>query len=132
MTRAALGELLLPPQPDNPVDLGGRLPTQSDEIAAPALRTLAADPDVGLLLLYLTSMPGFAARTPTLAEAALKSGKPVLSVMLPGAAPRKAARGIARAGLFVFRLGRGPACRFARHVRLLPLCAHHQYVTAAG
>jgi hypothetical protein len=47
-----LGELLLPPQADNPVDLGGRLPTQSDEIAAPALRTLAADPDVGLLLLY--------------------------------------------------------------------------------
>ena len=85
-TRAALGELLLPPQADNPVDLGGRLPAQSDDIAAPALRTLAADPDVGLLLLYLTSMPGFAARTRTLAETALKSGKPVLSVMLPGPA----------------------------------------------
>ena len=85
-TRASLGELLLPPQADNPVDLGGRLPAQSDDIAAPALRALAADPDVGLLLLYLTSMPGFAARTRTLAESALKSGKPVLSVMLPGPA----------------------------------------------
>jgi acetyl-CoA synthetase (ADP-forming) len=50
---------------------------------------LAADPDVGLLLLYLTSMPGFAARTRTLAEAALDSGKPVLSVMLPGPAAEK-------------------------------------------
>ena len=56
-TRAALGELLLPPQADNPVDLGGRLPTQSDDIAAPVVRALAADPDVGVMLLYLTSMP---------------------------------------------------------------------------
>ena len=96
-TRAELGELLLPPQADNPVDLGGRLPTQPDDIAAPALRALAADPDVGVLLLYLTSMPVFEARTRTLAQAALASGKPVLAVMLPGPAAERAARGVARA-----------------------------------
>jgi acyl-CoA synthetase (NDP forming) len=85
-TRAALGQLLLPPQADNPVDLGGRLPNQPDDIAAPALRTLMADPDVGALLMYLTSMPFFAARTRTLATEALAAGKPVLALMLPGPA----------------------------------------------
>jgi acyl-CoA synthetase (NDP forming) len=85
-TRAALSELLLPPQANNPVDLGGRLPSQPDDIAAPALRALAADPDVGVLLLYLTSMPFFEARTRTLVQSALDSGKPVLAVMLPGPA----------------------------------------------
>ncbi|HEY6431151.1 MAG TPA: acetate--CoA ligase family protein [Acetobacteraceae bacterium] len=84
--RAALGELLLPPQADNPIDLGGRLPSQPDDIAAPAMRTLASDPDVGLLLLYLTSMPFFEARARVLAQTALESGKPVIAVMLPGPA----------------------------------------------
>ena len=41
---------------------------QPDDIAAPALRALAADPDVGVMLLYLTSMPFFEARTRTLAQ----------------------------------------------------------------
>ena len=50
------------------------------------MRALVADPDVGVLLLYLTSMPFFAARTRTLAQAALDGGKPVLAVMLPGPA----------------------------------------------
>ncbi len=86
LVRAALGELLLPPQADNPIDLGGRLPSQPDDIAAPAMRALASDPDVGLVLLYLTSMPFFEARARVLAQTALDSGKPVLAVMLPGPA----------------------------------------------
>jgi acetyl-CoA synthetase (ADP-forming) len=85
-TRAELGRLLLPPQADNPVDLGGRLPGQPDDIAAPALRSLVSDPDVGVLLMYLTSMPFFEARTRTLATEALAGGKPVLALMLPGPA----------------------------------------------
>jgi acyl-CoA synthetase (NDP forming) len=88
-TRGALGELLLPPQADNPIDLGGRLPTQPDDVAAPALRALAADPDVGVLLLYLTSMPFFEARTRTLASEALASGKPAVALMLPGLAAER-------------------------------------------
>lgn len=88
-TRGALGKLLLPPQADNPIDLGGRLPTAPEDVASPALRALAADADVGMVLLYLTSMPGFEARTRTLARTALDSGKPVLAVMLPGPAGTK-------------------------------------------
>ena len=38
-------------------------PSQPDDIAVPALRALVADPDVGMLLLYLTTMPFFEART---------------------------------------------------------------------
>jgi acetyl-CoA synthetase (ADP-forming) len=85
-TRAALGDLLLPPQADNPVDLGGRLPAAPGDVAVRSLRALAADPDVGVVLLYLTSMPGFEARTRELARTSLESGKPVLAVMLPGPA----------------------------------------------
>ncbi len=85
-TRAELGRLLLPPQADNPIDLGGRRTDAPDDIAAPAVRALMADPDVGVLLLYLTSMPFFEARTRTLATEALAGGKPVLTLMVPGAA----------------------------------------------
>ncbi len=84
--RAELGKLLLPPQADNPIDLGGRLPSQPDDIAAPAMRALASAPEVGLVLLYLTSMPFFSARVRTLAQTALESGKPVLAALLPGRA----------------------------------------------
>ncbi len=63
-----------------------RSPTTSQH---PSLRTLAADPNVGVMLLYLTSMPAFEARTRTLVQAALDSGKPVLAVMLPGPAAAK-------------------------------------------
>ena len=119
-TRAALGEMLLPPQADNPVDLGGRLPSQSDDVAGPALRALAADADVGMTLLYVATMPGFEARIRALTQAALDSGKPVVAVGAAGTRGRKASRGPARNELPVFRLRRGPACRFARHVRPLP------------
>ena len=84
--RAELGKLLLPPQADNPVDLGGRLPSQQDDIDAAAMRTLASAPEVGLVLLYLTSMPFFPARVRTLAKTALESGKPALAAFLPGRA----------------------------------------------
>ncbi len=88
-TRADLGRLLLPPQADNPIDLGGRLPGAPEDIAAPAVRALATDPDVGVLLLYLTSMPFFEARTRTLAAEAMAGEKPVLTLMLPGPAAER-------------------------------------------
>jgi acyl-CoA synthetase (NDP forming) len=94
-TRAALGELLLPPQADNPVDLGGRLPSQPDDITKAAIGALAADPDVGIVLLYMSTMPFFAARTRSLVEAGIASGKPIVAGMLPGPAgdePRRVLR----------------------------------------
>ncbi len=94
-TRAGLLGMLLPPQADNPVDLGGRLPGQADDISAAALSTLAADPDVSVLLLYLTSMPFFEERTRVLAETALATGKLTVAFVLPGPAgdrPRRVLR----------------------------------------
>ena len=62
-TKAALGEVLLPPQVDNPVDLGGRRVPESIEIAGTAMAALAADPDVSVVVMALSSMPFFEART---------------------------------------------------------------------
>lgn len=84
-TKAGLRATLLPPQADNPVDLGGRIPGE-DDITAPTFAVLAADPDVSLVLLALSSMPFFAQRTRVMANAALASGVPAAALMLPGPA----------------------------------------------
>jgi acyl-CoA synthetase (NDP forming) len=94
-TRAKLSEILLPPQADNPVDLGGRKLPESVEIAGSAMATLAADPDVAAVVLALSSMPFFENRTGLLAGEAMASGKPVVCTVLPGPAangPRRALR----------------------------------------
>ncbi|HZS82930.1 MAG TPA: acetate--CoA ligase family protein [Stellaceae bacterium] len=94
-TRARLSEILLPPQADNPIDLGGRRPPESVEIAGTAMSALAADPDVAVIVMGLSSMPFFENRTRLLATAAMASGKPVLCSLLPGPAadrPRAALR----------------------------------------
>ena len=62
-SRAELGELLLPPQADNPVDLGGRRKPEDVEIAGDVARILLSDPGVAYGLIILTSMPFFANRT---------------------------------------------------------------------
>ncbi len=94
-TRAKLSEVLLPPQADNPVDLGGRRLPESIEIAGEAMAALAADPDVAVILLALSSMPFFEKRTRLLASTAMAGGKPVICAVLPGPAangPRQALR----------------------------------------
>jgi acyl-CoA synthetase (NDP forming) len=94
-TKAKLAEILLPPQADNPIDLGGRKLPESVEIAGDAMATLAADPDVAAIVIALSSMPFFANRSRLLATAAMASGKPVLCTVLPGPAadgPRRALR----------------------------------------
>ncbi|HEV3176795.1 MAG TPA: acetate--CoA ligase family protein [Stellaceae bacterium] len=94
-TKAALGEVLLPPQADNPVDLGGRKLPESVEIAGTAMKALASDPDVAVIVLALSSMPFFEARTRLLASEGLASGKPLICSVLPGPAadrPRAALR----------------------------------------
>ena len=92
-TKAALGELLLPPQADNPVDLGGRKLPEAEEISDRAMAALAADADVAALFIALSSMPFFERRTGLLARAGMASGKPVICNVLPGpaaAGPRQA------------------------------------------
>jgi acetyl-CoA synthetase (ADP-forming) len=94
-SRAQLGELLLPPQADNPVDLGGRRKPEDVEIAGDVARILLGDPGVAYGLVILTSMPFFANRTRLIGQAALAADKPVMIALTPGAAaeaPRKALR----------------------------------------
>jgi acetyl-CoA synthetase (ADP-forming) len=96
-TRARLGEMLLPPQADNPVDLGGRRAPEDLEIAGTVARVLFADPHVAYGLAILTSMPFFPIRTKLIGEAAQATDKPVMIALTPGAAanaPREALRAI--------------------------------------
>lgn len=94
-TREALLEILLPPQADNPVDLGGR--RDGDPIAGAdrAMSVLAGDPEVGAVLVALTTVPFYEETTRALARAAVRSGKPVLFAVTPGSAadgPRRVLR----------------------------------------
>ena len=85
-TRAALLELLLPPQADNPIDLGGRRGGESVEIAAEIMARFVRDDDIAVVFLVLTTVPFFAATARALAEAALASGKPFVVAITPGSA----------------------------------------------
>ena len=117
-TRAALDELLLPPQADNPIDLGGRRAPEEVEIAGDVSRLLFGDPDVAYGLVILTSMPFFSARTRLMGEAAQKADKPVMIAFTPGAAadgPRQALREV---GQFYFD-------RTEDALRVLVLLAEH-------
>jgi acetyl-CoA synthetase (ADP-forming) len=121
-TRAALGELLLPPQANNPVDLGGRAP-ENVEISGEVARLLFDDPNVAYGLVILTSMPFFAKRSRLIAESAQAIDKPVMIVFTPGAAadgPREALREI---GQFYFD-------RPEDALRVLALLAEHDALKA--
>ncbi|PZW44773.1 acetyl-CoA synthetase (ADP-forming) [Humitalea rosea] len=94
-TRAQLGEILLPPQADNPIDLGGRKAPDSLDITKLAADILLADPAVAYGLVVLTSMPFFAEKTRLIGEVAKASPKPCFLALTPGAAadrPRAALR----------------------------------------
>jgi len=123
-TRARLGEMLLPPQADNPVDLGGRRAPESLEITGTVARVLFEDPHVAYGLVILTSMPFFPARTKMIGEAAQAAGKPVMIALTPGAAasaPREALRAI---GQLYFD-------RTEDALRVLALIAAHDALRAA-
>ena len=123
-TRASLGELLLPPQADNPVDLGGRRAPENVEISGEIARLLFDDPNVAYGLAILTSMPFFAKRTRLIGEAAQAVDKPVMIVFTPGAAasaPREAMREI---GQFYFD-------RPEDALRVLVLIAEHDALKGA-
>ncbi|WP_170235444.1 acetate--CoA ligase family protein [Verticiella sediminum] len=85
-TRAGLGELLLPPQADNPIDLGGRKLPESVDITVPAAQLLLADPAVDYGVFVLTSMPFMVEQTQRMAAAARESGKPCFFALTPGRA----------------------------------------------
>jgi len=85
-TRKKLGEILLPPQADNPIDLGGRKAPESVDITQTALNILLEDDAVAYGLVVLTSMPFFAEKTRLIGEVAKGSAKPCFLAITPGAA----------------------------------------------
>ncbi|HLW47189.1 MAG TPA: acetate--CoA ligase family protein [bacterium] len=94
-TREALRQILHPPQADNPIDLGGRRDGDPVAAAARVMSLLAADPDVGAVLVPLTTVPSYEETTRALATAGLRGGKPILFAVTPGSAadgPRRILR----------------------------------------
>lgn len=123
-SRAQLGELLLPPQADNPVDLGGRRKPEDIEIAGDVARILLADPGTAYGLVILTSMPFFANRTRLIGQAALAADKPVMIALTPGAAAEAPRRALRELGQFYFD-------RTEDALRVLALVAEHDARRAA-
>jgi len=101
-TRDKLGEILLPPQADNPIDLGGRKAPEEIEIAGDAARIIFGDDGVDYGLAILTSMPFFARRTRLIGEAAQALDKPVMIALTPGRAADGPRRALAEIGQFHF------------------------------
>jgi acetyl-CoA synthetase (ADP-forming) len=124
-SRAQLGELLLPPQADNPVDLGGRRKPEEIEIAGDVARILFEDPGASYGLVVLTSMPFFANRTRVIGQAALAADKPVMIALTPGAAAEGPRRALRELGQFYFD-------RSEDALRVLALVAEHDARRAAA
>jgi acetyl-CoA synthetase (ADP-forming) len=124
-TKARLGELLLPPQADNPIDLGGRKVPEEIEIAGDAARIMFADPDVAYGLAILTSMPFFARRTTLIGEAAQATDTPVMITLTPGAAADAPRRALREIGQFYFD-------RFEDALRVVALVAEHDTLRASA
>jgi acetyl-CoA synthetase (ADP-forming) len=101
-TRDRLGEILLPPQADNPIDLGGRKAPEEVEIAGDAARIIFSDDAVSYGLAILTSMPFFARRTRLIGEAAHALDKPMMIALTPGRAADAPRRALAEIGQFHF------------------------------
>jgi acyl-CoA synthetase (NDP forming) len=123
-SRAQLGELLLPPQADNPVDLGGRRQPEDVEIAGDVARILLDDPGTAYGLVILTSMPFFAKRTRLIGEAALAADKPVMIALTPGAAAEEPRRALRELGQFYFD-------RTEDALRVLALVSRHDALRTA-
>jgi acetyl-CoA synthetase (ADP-forming) len=124
-TRAQLGELLLPPQADNPVDLGGRRQPEEIEIAGDVTRILLEDPGTAYGLVILTSMPFFASRTRLIGQAAQAADKPVMIALTPGAAADDPRRALREIGQFYFD-------RTEDALRVLALVADHDALRASA
>jgi acetyl-CoA synthetase (ADP-forming) len=88
-TRAKLGEILLPPQADNPIDLGGRKGADTEDITRSAAEILLADDAVTYGLVVLTSMPFFAEKTKIVGEVVRAHAKPCFIAITPGSAGEK-------------------------------------------
>jgi acetyl-CoA synthetase (ADP-forming) len=87
-TRERLIESMLPVHAHNPVDLGG-CRKADPATAAASMAALAADPDVAVVLVVLTTATVYEQKSEAMAEAALASGTPVLMAVMPGSVSDK-------------------------------------------
>ena len=85
-TREALAAVMLPDHRDNPLDIGARRPDVGEgaAVATPAVAAVCADPDVGVVVLPLTTAPNYEQSVSALAEPLRAGGKPALFIVTPG------------------------------------------------
>lgn len=83
-TRAALRIHLLPPQADNPVDLGGRLKPDSPGSARAIIEIFSRYADMTAILVMLTTTPRYEATAREIGEALLACGKAFAIAVMPG------------------------------------------------
>jgi acyl-CoA synthetase (NDP forming) len=82
-TRTRLVESMIPAQAHNPVDLGG-CREADPATAAASMAALAADPNVAVVLVVLTTATVYEQKVEAMARAALATGTPVLVAVMPG------------------------------------------------
>jgi len=85
-TRQALSAALLSDHLANPVDMGARRQDagEAKAIAAPIAAAVAADADVGVVFVPLTTIPNYEASVTGIADGLLVSDKPALFALTPG------------------------------------------------
>jgi len=85
-TRSALAEVMLPTHLENPVDLGARRQELGEgfAIAEPAARAVASDPNVGVVMVPMTTAPNYEGTVSALADGLAAGGKPHFLVVTPG------------------------------------------------
>jgi acyl-CoA synthetase (NDP forming) len=85
-TRRALAAYLLEDHLDNPIDLGARRQELGEAmaIAQDIVRTVAADPEVAVTMVPLTTTPHYETTVAALAEALAATAKPGFFIVTPG------------------------------------------------
>jgi acyl-CoA synthetase (NDP forming) len=85
-TKARLAEVMLPTHLDNPVDLGARRQEfgEGNAIAERVVAAVASDPDVGVVMIPLTTAPNYEAAAAALAKPLAECGKPGFFIVTPG------------------------------------------------
>lgn len=86
VTRAALAEVMLPTHLENPVDLGARRQELGEgfAVAEPAARAVASDPNVGVVMVPMTTAPNYEGTVSALVDGLESGGKPYFLVVTPG------------------------------------------------
>jgi acyl-CoA synthetase (NDP forming) len=77
---------MLPTHLDNPVDLGARRQELGEgfAVAEPAARAVASDPNVGVVMVPMTTAPNYEGTVSALADGLAAGGKPHFLVVTPG------------------------------------------------